>query len=333
MASSAPQSALRQLFEQHFTEISGEMERLLAESQERGERSRREFADSLNQAVRRIRQAADRDEVGATLVDAASAFATAAAWFRVADGKARGRRIRGVPEAAAETFASLEIPLAGNSSEPAALAGAIETRDPVIAAISPSQVSETLMNFPGHPAEGRVAIFPLAAKDGVPGLLYCWGEAQIPVLELLTQVAAAAWDLLKPPVAELVRIEPIPAAHPLAPASASAPASPAPATAAPSAWERLSAEEQQIHLRAQRFARVQTAEMRLHAAVAVESGRARGNLYEALREPIDAARATFHHRFFVPCASMVDYLHLELLRTLANDNAELLGKDYPGPLV
>jgi hypothetical protein len=30
---------------------------------------------------------------------------------------------------------------------------------------------------------------------------------------------------------------------------------------------------------------------------------------------------------------MVDYLHLELIRTLANDDAELLGKDYPGPMV
>ena len=30
---------------------------------------------------------------------------------------------------------------------------------------------------------------------------------------------------------------------------------------------------------------------------------------------------------------MVDYLHLELMRTLANDDADLLGKEYPGPMV
>jgi hypothetical protein len=29
----------------------------------------------------------------------------------------------------------------------------------------------------------------------------------------------------------------------------------------------------------------------------------------------------------------VDYLHLELVRTLANDDVELLGQDYPGPMV
>jgi hypothetical protein len=30
---------------------------------------------------------------------------------------------------------------------------------------------------------------------------------------------------------------------------------------------------------------------------------------------------------------MVDYLHLELVRTLANDDAEVLGPNYPGAMV
>jgi hypothetical protein len=30
---------------------------------------------------------------------------------------------------------------------------------------------------------------------------------------------------------------------------------------------------------------------------------------------------------------MVDYLHLELTRTLANEDPDLLGSTYPGPLV
>jgi hypothetical protein len=30
---------------------------------------------------------------------------------------------------------------------------------------------------------------------------------------------------------------------------------------------------------------------------------------------------------------MVDYLHLELVRTLANDDPELLGENYPGVIV
>jgi hypothetical protein len=86
-------------------------------------------------------------------------------------------------------------------------------------------------------------------------------------------------------------------------------------------------------LRAQRFARVQVAEMRLFHAEVVQVGRSRRNLYEALRQPIEDARQAFRARFFTGCPSMVDYLHLELTRTLANDDPDLLGSTYPGPLV
>jgi hypothetical protein len=118
----------------------------------------------------------------------------------------------------------------------------------------------------------------------------------------------------EPPPPELVTIEPAP---------------PQPA----SAWDRLPAEEQRIHLRAQRFARVQAAEMRLFQADAVLAGRAGRDLYDTLRNSIDAAREAFRLSFFAPCASMVDYLHLELVQTLAHDDPDLLGNNYPGPMV
>lgn len=88
-----------------------------------------------------------------------------------------------------------------------------------------------------------------------------------------------------------------------------------------------------MHLRAQRFARVQVAEMRLRDGAAVEAGRIERNLYGRLRSRIDAARVTFRQSYFAACSTMVDYLHVELVRTLAHDDADLLGKDYPGPLV
>jgi hypothetical protein len=108
---------------------------------------------------------------------------------------------------------------------------------------------------------------------------------------------------------------------------------PAPAPKSAATWESLPVAEQQIHLRAQRFARVQVAEMRLYDADAVQRGRSHFDLYGELRDRIDAARQSFHEQFFAGCPSMVDYLHLELLRTLANDDPDFFGKDYPGPLV
>ncbi len=93
------------------------------------------------------------------------------------------------------------------------------------------------------------------------------------------------------------------------------------------------AEEQRPHLQAQRFARVKAAEMRLYRADAVARGRARQNLYAELRPEIDSAREAFRQEFVSACPSMRDYLHLELVHTLANDDGALLGPEYPGPLV
>ena len=88
-----------------------------------------------------------------------------------------------------------------------------------------------------------------------------------------------------------------------------------------------------LHMRARRLARVKVAEMRLYQARAVARGRAGRNLYAELRNEIDAARQQFQREFFSAGPSIVDYLHQELVRTLANDDEALLGEDYPGPLV
>lgn len=315
MSPSAPRSPLRQLLENRISQLSAEVESLFVEARDRG---RREFAEQLNQVVRRIRQSEDVEALSATLVDAAGAFSTGAALFQVDGPLAKGRRIRGVPEESAEAFKSLEIPLASA----AALAGAVETRDPVIAVTTPGEVSADLVKLAGHAAEGRVSIFPLVVRDSVPALVYAWGAVQGPALELVTQVAAGVWgELWKPAPVELVQI-----------AAATPVAASLPAPQATSAWDRLTPEEQQIHLRAQRFARVQVAEMRLYKADAVQAGRGRANLYETLRKPIETARDRFRQTYFSTCPSMVDYLHLELVRTLANDDPELLGKEYPGPM-
>ena len=308
------------MLEGQLSRLSSEVERLFDEARTR---ARRELADQLNQSVRRLRHAGSLDELAATLVDAAAAFCSGAALFRIDGVVAKGEKIRGVPPQAALAFAAFEVPLAAAP----ALGGAIESHDPVVTATSASQVSEGLMSLVGHPADGRAFLFPLIVKKNVPGLLYCWGPVQVPALEMLAQVAAAVWDsLIVPEPMQLVAIAPAPAPPP-----PPAPAAPAPEPM--SAWDALSPQEQAIHLRAQRFARVQAAEMRLQDAAAVQSGRLQRNLYGTLRARIDDARVTFRRTYFAQCSNMVDYLHLELVRTLAHDDPDLLGKDYPGPLV
>ena len=94
MASSAPTSALRLLFENRLSQLSTEVESLFAETRDR---ARRDFAEQINQSVRRLRAASDSEELAATLVDAASPFASSVAFLRIEGDVARGERIRGVP--------------------------------------------------------------------------------------------------------------------------------------------------------------------------------------------------------------------------------------------
>jgi hypothetical protein len=315
MASSAPTSALRRLLEDRISQLASEAEGLLTEARDR---SRRDFAEHLNQSVRRMRQAVDAEELAATLVDAASGFAAGIAFLRLDGDAARGERIRGVPETTADRFAGLRIPLASA----AALAGAVESRDPVTAIATPAEVGPAWTDFAALSPDERVTIFPVLVRDNVRAVVYAWGAVQVAAAEMLCQVASAVWAALEPVTVEA----PLPHAPDLVQIAGAR-------TRSRPTWDTLPAAEQQVHLKAQRFARVRAAEMRLHEAQPVQAGRTRRDLYATLREPIDDARAKFREKFFANCPSMVDYLHLELVRTLANDDAEALGKDYPGPMV
>src|SRR5262249_24689547 len=155
-------------------------------------------------------------------------------------------------------------------------------RDPVTTTTSPAEVGQHTVELLKHSSDGRVVIYPIASDDDVPALLYTWGVGNGAALELISQVSAALWSLLEPP--------PPPAPEPVL-VQIAAPPSETPSAEPPrtpkASWDELPAEEQRIHLRAQRFARVQIAEIRLREGDAVQVGRSRRNLYETLRKPID----------------------------------------------
>ena len=330
MASSAP-PPLRQALHDRISQLIEEVECLSAAKIDgRIGEARRETAYLLNQAFRHLRQASSEEEAGLALLDAAGSFATGAALFRVDGEAAAGESLRGGSEAAAAEFRGLRIPL----TEAAALEAASRSGDPVVAAATPAEVSPQLVSLLSHPPESRVSVFPVMGAGGCRALLYAWGDVEGSALELLSQAAGAFWGgapatAVDEEPEQLIAIAPVPATELLPvpePAPVTEPAPPA------SPWAKLSPDERRLHLSAQRFARVQAAEMRLRHAADVRAGRARRDIYGALRKSIDIAREAFRKNFFAPCPSMVDYLHLELVRTLANDDAELLGKDYPGIL-
>ena len=98
------------------------------------------------------------------------------------------------------------------------------------------------------------------------------------------------------------------------------------------AWGRLREDERKSHFRAQRFARVKVAEMQLYKPDACRAGREQSNLYLYLKDEIDSARAVFRNQF-MSTPTMVDYFHVELVRTLAENNEVVLGADYPGQML
>lgn len=297
--------------------LSRRVAAMLAEEQQAGRREgRRELTEKLHQAVRRLRNAESRSEWAAALLDAAAPFCDRAivlAW--------RGETLewvgaRGLDPEVGEAMASWRGPL---EAAPA-IRSVLSAGEPLAVSRSPEELSREIFEALGDAGSAQIWLLPILGRGRVAAVLLAGGcEAELDAggLELAAAMAGATpagpgWPPLE------------------APAPVRAPE--LPPRALPE-WSQLSREDQELHLRAQRFARVQVAEIRLHQAQAVQTGRARGDLYGVLKTEIDAAREAFRTQFLEASPTMVDYLHRELVRTLAHEDAALLGKDYPGPLV
>ena len=201
-----------------------------------------------------------------------------------------------------------------------AFASVVATSDAMVALRTRGELSDALANIFGEDPAGRFHLFPIATRERVLAILYADSSAPMETgaLELIAGIAGTVLDSLSGRAAttgQLVRI------------SAGDRAG-----SGIGAWFELSREDQELHLKAQRFARVQVAEMRLYKSDAVKQGRESRDLYSTLQTEIDAARERFQQEYLTATPTMVDYFHLELVRTLANDDAEMLGRGYPGPL-
>jgi hypothetical protein len=299
------------LLQERFGELAGALEAELREKIEGEARAReRRWSEKLNQLTRRMRHAERQEDWAGALVEAAGEFSTRAALFVLQNGNAR-------MEKSSVSGETLEFAL----SEARAFASAAETLDPVVAAAREGEISAGALAAMGAPGEGLVYLFPIVSRGRAVGVLYGDGaRAAVDTngLEMLATLAGLVWEARagnETAGSGLVSIQG---------------ASPGKAVAR---WAELPAAEQELHLKAQRFARVQVAEMRLYRSEEVKRGRAERTLYKELREEIDRGRESYRIQYVENCPSMADYFHVELVRTIANDDAGLLGADYPGPLV
>lgn len=324
-------SDISHVLDERFEEIArfleGETERLAAERVAAGweaaaragaQQAVRRLTERFNQAGRRLRQAQDVEEWTQALVELAGEFSLLALLFRVSGDAVRLERASG--DRLPERFADLgAVELAAAR----AFESVLHSRDTVVAMVSAEELSPSLSEKL-EPVTSRVALVPITLRGKVAAVLAAAAEGEsvdLNALELVAALASAALEA-RPPEPDgipggFVLISGLsrPGGLPLPP------------------WSRLSKEDQEFHLKAQRFARVRVAELRLYESEAVKQGRAAKDLYVRLKDKIDAAREAFRRQFMDVCPSMVDYLHLELVRTLAHEDETLLGLDYPGPLV
>jgi hypothetical protein len=294
------------------TEFQDALAAQLQEAAQSGKTARRELIQKLNQTARRIRHFENEGQWSRTLVDATREFCGRAALFLVHDRELH-------LEASRNILGPVPVEDVALDAAPAFVA-AMETRDTLVAMRIRSELSQPVADFLDEASE-KCYLFPVVTRHGVAAVLYAdSGEIDVDALELLVATASAVIDARPAPVAvptpteTLVSIAPAPKHEILS-------------------WFSLSGEDRELHLRAQRFARVKVAGIRLYQSESVKNGRAAHDLYTSLKAEIDSARDAFRSEFLNASDSMVDYLHLELVRTLANDDVELLGQQYPGAMV
>ena len=273
---------------------------------------------SLNECVRRLRAAERHEEWSSALYDAASAFAPRVAVFSL-----HGRFLHADRAPFAAPLPELAL------ADSPAFQAACASGEPVVALFGEQELSSALVQSFGAPAGPRAHLFPLTSAGRAVGVLYAEGgrdDCDTNALELLAALAGSVW--------ESRRNEP--GANGSGPQLVTLQAQ-SPQKAVPDVqvhtWTQVPAEDRDHHLRAQRFARVRVAEMRLYKSALVLEGRRTRSLYSLLQEEIDRGRGEYRDQFLNSCKSMVDYFHGELVKTLANDAEELLGEGYPGPLI
>jgi hypothetical protein len=97
---------------------------------------------------------------------------------------------------------------------------------------------------------------------------------------------------------------------------------------------RLSTEEQELHRRANRVAKVAMQDIQLLRPEEVRQGRAQKDLCARLRPEMDKARKEYDRRFKTIQDHPVDYFHDWMVEILAEGDPEALGEyPYPSPVL
>ncbi|MGH9619544.1 MAG: hypothetical protein ACRD45_07510, partial [Bryobacteraceae bacterium] len=227
--------------------------------------ARSQITHQLNQTFRRLHAYEDEAAWIAGILDGVGQFSGQTAIFSLKDGVLRLRLQRNL-----DLPADFSLP----ASAAGAFAGAIESKDPVIALRTAAEVSEALSSAEKG---ARAHIIPVLNGSRVAAIVFAASRdyTDVNALELIAGMASA---VLERQANTSLHAQ-------IASKSAAAPAN---GTAAPvrqmlPAWADLSAQHRTMHIQAQRFSRVKVAEMQLARPEVSRAAREQGNLYLLLK--------------------------------------------------
>ena len=270
-------------------------------------------SDLLNAAAAAIQESSSQAEILRHLLEGEARFAGRVALFVVKGGTLNGWQGIGFDD----NDAVKSINLNGTSG----LVGkAIQGRVPVSGATN--DFDSGFISQVKAPAENGCQVLPLVVKDKVAAVIYAdsgtapGGILDASGLKALTRFAGIWLELaaLRKAGGGAVVDE--------VPQQAAAAAAPVPAAAAPAT------EEDELHKKARRFAKLLVEEIKLYNQAKVDEGKRQKDLYDRLKVDIEKSRASYDKRYAESAVASADYFNQELVRILADNDVSLMGAGF-----
>jgi hypothetical protein len=269
--------------------------------------------DLLNAAAASIQDSNSQAEILRHLLEGEARFAGRVALFVVKSSSINGWQAIGFDDNEAIKTQNL-------ASNAGLISRAIQGRSP--AGGSPQDFDSDFIAAVKAPAQDNCLVLPLVVKDKVAAVIYAdagtvpGGSLDSSGLTALTRFAAVWLELSA--LRKAGGSMPEEAPQPVAMAAAAA--------AVPSASV---SEEDELHKKARRFAKLLVEEIKLYNQPKVEEGKQQKDLYDRLRVDIEKSRATYDKRYAESAVASFNYFTQELVRILADNDVTLMGAAFP----
>ena len=329
-----------EVLSRHLPEIRQEMvRRVMAELPDKTSSDSGTASAVLEAAMAALQGVSSQADILNVLLDFAARFSGRVGLFVVRSDFATVWQARGFPDD--NGLRNFSLSLTG-----AAVSRVLQER----VAVAGFDFDSAFLARVGHAAGGNAILLPLVLREKVSALVYAdcgleGGKLDVAALKLLIRCAGIWLELLalRRAVSGTPDAEPAPArAEQATPAERSYATAAASGVAAAEAstvggatgvaapQSQWTAEDRDLHLRAQRYARLLVDEIKLYNQSKVAEGRVCKDLYDRLKEDIDKSRASYDRRYGGYPAGFAEYFTKELVHILADDDPSLLGANFPG---